>query len=511
MDEHQLSKHQQRERILLEYRHKIEKLAAQRKGKLTYPNQQLAAQQVIKHYIDGKYLVLLVAQPGAGKTGVVLEVTKQMATHPDDNYCIDAENVYMVSGMSDNDWQHQFRDKMLPSFQNNVYHRGSISKIEDKINQIKNGMVITDECHIASGKQMSISKMLTRTGLTNIAVARIRNVKLLEVSATPETVAYDIEKWGDAAAIVIQEPGASYKGFQVMLDENRIREAKLETYEDVKSLFAMFDRRYQRKKYYPVRVRSDELKGHFERAIVEFGWTSMTHNADERIDKIDEMMLNAPENNIVIFIKGFWRASKRLNRQHVGGCYEEIPKTKNTTSASQGLIARFCDTYDYTGEELNPDLRPIHYGDIESIKQYLNWFNSGCDFRAASYDSTRIKSAGTRVTKATKSKVHADNMQGLNLDLSNEDGSLDTDKDYKLFDTQDEAREFGKQIGVKFYRRKSNDAPKELQTNSINPTCDELVKRMWGINIDNKARMIPTNDAKWCVYWRPSLMVHSTI
>ena len=509
MDEQQLLKQQQRERILLEYRHKIEKLTAQRKGKLTYPNQQIAAQQVIEHYVNGKYLVLLVAQPGAGKTGVVLEVTKQMATHPDDNYCIDAENVYMISGMSDNDWQSQFKDKMLPSFQTNVYHRGCITKIEDKITQIKNGMVITDECHVASGKQMLISKMLTRTGLTDIDVARSRNVKLLEVSATPETVAYDIERWGDASAIVMLEPGESYKGFQVMLDENRIREANLKTYEDVNAWFAMFDTRYQQKKYYPVRVRCDELKGHFERAIVEFGWRSMIHNATERIDEIDEMMLSSPEHNTIIFIKGFWRASKRLNRKHVGGCYEEIPKTQNTTSASQGLIARFCDTYEYSGDELNPDLRPIHFGDIESVKVYLNWFNSGCDFGAAEYNSTRISSNGTRVTKAAKSKVHHSNMSGINLDMSNNDGSLDTDKDYKLFDTQDEARDFGKSIGVKFNRRTSNNAVKELQTNGINPTCEELIKRMWGINHETKARMIPTNDGKWCVYWRPSLIVQS--
>jgi len=218
----------------------------------------------------------------------------------------------------------------------------------------------------------------------------------------------------------------------VMLDENRIRDANLETYEDVKAWFELFDARYEKKKYYPVRVRCDELKGHFERAIVEFGWRSRIHNAEERIDEIDEMMLSSPEHNTIIFIKGFWRASKRLNRQHVGGCYEEIPKKQNTTSASQGLIARFCDTYEYDGDELNPDLRPIHFGDIESIKQYLNWFDCGCDFRNASYSSARITSDGTRVKKAAKSKVHADNMQGLDI---TDDGA---EPDANVYEVSDE-------------------------------------------------------------------------
>lgn len=83
----------------------------------------------------------------------------------------------------------------------------------------------------------------------------------------------------------------------------------------------------------------------------------------------------------------------------------------------------------------------------------------------------------------------------------------DTDKDYKVFDTQTAAIEFGKTLGIKFNERKSSDAPKELQTNGKNPSSDELFKRMWGINNKNCVRMIPTCDGKWCVYWRPSLLV----
>lgn len=82
----------------------------------------------------------------------------------------------------------------------------------------------------------------------------------------------------------------------------------------------------------------------------------------------------------------------------------------------------------------------------------------------------------------------------------------DTDKQHREFDSQDEAIIFGKSLGANLYKRSSNEAPKELQINGKNPSIDVLFKRMWGINDKNTVRMIPTDNNKWCVYWRPSLI-----
>jgi hypothetical protein len=84
--------------------------------------------------------------------------------------------------------------------------------------------------------------------------------------------------------------------------------------------------------------------------------------------------------------------------------------------------------------------------------------------------------------------------------------AVDTDKDHRVCDSQDEAIEFAKTLGAKLNKRSSDDAPKELQTDGRNPTSEELIKRMWGINSKNSVRMVPTNEGKWCVYWRPSLI-----
>jgi hypothetical protein len=82
----------------------------------------------------------------------------------------------------------------------------------------------------------------------------------------------------------------------------------------------------------------------------------------------------------------------------------------------------------------------------------------------------------------------------------------DIDKEYKVFDNQEDAIIYGKTLGVKLNKRLTSNAPKELQTNGINPSSEELFKRMWGINNKQCVRMIPTKDNKWCIYWRPSLI-----
>lgn len=84
----------------------------------------------------------------------------------------------------------------------------------------------------------------------------------------------------------------------------------------------------------------------------------------------------------------------------------------------------------------------------------------------------------------------------------------DTDKDYKVFSNQEDAISFAKDIyNWTMKKRNDNIAPKTFRKNQDeNPTVEYILKRMWGINDQNKMRMLPTNENKWCVYWRPSKM-----
>jgi hypothetical protein len=143
-------------------------------------------------------------------------------------------------------------------------------------------------------------------------------------------------------------------------------------------------------------------------------WKWIDYNSEERIDDIDNRMKNAPDVHTIISVKGFWRASKRIEGTHVGGCLEEPPHGQNVTSAAQGLIARFCNTYEYTADELeHPHWLPMHYGDLDAIECYLKWFEGGCDYRTSDYTSTTLKSKGGRVT-SKPTMIHHTICPGLN-------------------------------------------------------------------------------------------------
>ena len=437
---------QQREQINMEYKHCVRKLARTNK-QLVYPNQKEAVFEIIEHFSTGKYAVCLLAQPGVGKTGVALELGYRVATHPDDEHIIQKENIHTHCGMNDVEWKEQYARNMLPSLSLNIAHRSIIKNFSRKLHDLENGLIITDECHIASGKGMSQSKVLKEAGLLNIDNLAHKKNKLCDISATPEGILEDIKKWGDKAAIVILKPGPIYKGFQVMMDEQRIRDApELTTEADVANFLNIFDSRYagHPKRFFPMRGLTGDVLDNIRTVAIRMGWKVIQHDSVDTIPNVDELMSTSPDKHTIISIKEYWRASKRLKRTHIGGTYEKAPKKRNTSVTAQGLTARQCDNFEYEGEWLNPDLRPLHFCDLPAIEEYLEWFNNGGDYAISTYTSVNIKSKDGRV-KSRQTLLHSSNVEGLDEVEENPSNILPNDNynTSDIFLSQTEAMEWG--------------------------------------------------------------------
>jgi len=432
----QIKKRQQRENIIKSIRDREEYLELEGK-QFIYPNQQHAADECIEAYKNGAIAVCLIAQPGTGKTGTAQAVMINMTTNPKDEEIIYTENIINCTGMSDNDWETQFKESVLPAFRDNIFHRQNLIKQQNKLRTLKDGLIVSDECHIASGSKMTIAKTLKEAGILDVNVLTMRNIKMLDISATPDAVLHDYKKWGDKCAIVKIQPGPSYKGFEIMLEENRIIDApNLEVIEDYYEFLLCLDERYKNttKKYFPFRLLEAVKINILESVCNDIGWDYLNHNSDERIDKIDTLMKNPPIKHTIIFIKGFWRASKRISGQHVGASYEPIPKKRDSTVTSQALTARFCDNHEYSGDQLDINLRPLHYCDKGAIEQYVEWFNNDCDFSVSEYKSHRISSNGKGKVNSKATKVSYKIVCGINnLDSNNKrvpiiiDGLNETD------------------------------------------------------------------------------------
>jgi len=130
--------------------------------------------------------------------------------------------------------------------------------------------------------------------------------------------------------------------------------------------------------------------------------------------------------------------------------------------------------------------------------------NMACDHNGEVVTQEDYREPMTRMSEVGKSTI--ENIRDKKEKKHTKSRAEDTDKEYREFNSQEEAIIFGKTLGAKLNKRTTSEAQQELQVNGKNPSGAELFKRMWGINDKNRVRMVPTFDEKWCVYWRPSLI-----
>ena len=134
-------------------------------------------------------------------------------------------------------------------------------------------------------------------------------------------------------------------------------------------------------------------------------------------------------------------------------------------------------------ETIAVDLALCHNGNLVSKHDYIDPLHQMGTVGQSALENIRIP----KKTKLVKS-IH-----------------VDDDKCYFDFDSQEEAIQFAKKtLDVTLNKRKTNNAPKGTLINGKNPSSEDLFKRMGGLNNTTLARMYPTNNDKWCVYWRPS-------
>lgn len=405
----------QRITIGQQYTFKCKMLALKRAGaKVVYANQAVAANEIITNFMAGKVWVVLVAQPGVGKTGTILEVLRQFGQHNDPKWQSHINDMLLLTGMSDTEWTRTVADGTLPIFEKIIHHRAMLrrdARNAPAMSTMRNGLIITDECHVAAQEGQTISTALKNAGLSSIPALRERNMRMLDVSATPEGVLADLLKWREHTAVVVLQPDDTYKGFQSMKSDGRLLNSKdfdLEKQEDAHRLMKIFDDRYKdcsTKKYFAFRISSDTARGNIRNACLRLGWDHENHDSKDRVEDIDAVMEKPPVKHKVFFVKGFWRASKRIVRQHVGGSYEAPTIRPDDTSKSQGLTARFCSTFNWDGEQANVGLRPLHFDDLESINRYLEWTRVGYDYTQAAYMAPRLRSDGEGEVKHPRTKA----------------------------------------------------------------------------------------------------------
>ena len=491
--------------------------------------QLLAALQIFARLFCGtakKAWAHLAAEMQAGKTGVVCGVLRLILRNIK-TFGIRPERVFLITGMNDNAWTKQTRERVPEQFRKNVHHNGNLKQVKEKLirlakgEYLKNCLVVLDESHFASSYDNRPAKEVFETlhSLCPIELWAERNVRLVTISATDPALTIGIADQRHIARDIRLQTTAAYQSVESLEKAGRLIDTfALKDDVSLRRYIDILDKKFGTEPLYhilrPQRTKNawvqETLKTLCPSASV-IAWDSSTSSkhpsssdgsSTASIEDINEILQVRPTKITFIVIKDMFYASKTLCDKHVGALYDRCGGKDDTNL--QSLLGRACG--------YGKSKRTIVFTSLATVSNYLKFWRDiatsapiqGTDAKALSGKMAGVVASETGLEVASSRAMPVVKKDDAPVPLPK---AADTDKDHRVFDTQEEAIAFAVQdLGKKFNRRTASDAPKELLVDGKNPSVDTLVDRMWGLNVKNPARLIPSTGGQWCVYWRPSLI-----
>jgi hypothetical protein len=486
-------------------------------GEIYHSNQKDTAVKVCECIRDAAIVFQMVLAPcQSGKTGCMLAIIEELL---ESNSKINPEKIFVITGLSDKEWVAQTRLRLPLGA--NVIHRGQLNRSKNLFENLKNAVLLVDECQIASKQRMSIDKVLHSMGLKDLKYLKENNVNLIEFSATPNNSLDDVELWTTSSAKHMMEPGKGYKGHKALINNNRLYQAQdLYIDDDVHAGFSQEEKNarnalikpakdeikrvkrkideYNEPRFHIIRIPSgDKGVTVIGRIKLEFGdsyifMECFTHNDtlgdDQRLVK---ELMNVPQKPTVLFIKQSARCAATFpNKSHIGVLYERLSSNVHDDTIVQGLAGRAC------GYDVDDGM--VVFSNVESIEKYVAMVESGFT------DRYHFTFHGHKSNKATHLRPSGYTSVGA------VDGNVSTSTamargvvDVKFFDTHEKASVF-----IKGYRnsKRGPNKPKVwaggfLTTSRrdgvrVYSSSEIVADKRWGMNVDTPLRYFPCYDDK---------------
>ena len=368
-----------------------------------YDNQRQAAIDVVQEFVGpsddkGRALLnlLLIARTQSGKTGIasaiIQEFSKSRETY------VPIENIYLITGVSSKEWVDQTKARMPPMLRSRVFHRPHLTqKFLTDLKNKQNVLIITDEIQVAATKTQTLDRVFIDAGLTNIDHMLRNDIKLVEITATPDGTAYDMAAWKQHGAKMVVDPGEGYTSSYDLLLQNRIRSAERLEHEPTKDYNPFESIRedmatFKTPKYHIVRASTylNNFTQTVKNLMKAFGNTEYKYLLFDQTSKqkdINVILCTKPAKHTFILIKETLRCAKSLVKTHLGILYDRVVESglMSNSTIVQSLLGR-CTGYDDNGES-------IVYTDIESIERYEALWDSEFD------ETVSWRSKTTRIGK----------------------------------------------------------------------------------------------------------------
>lgn len=340
-----------------------------------YPNQAEDAAKIINTFYNDKNIrvVSVFKKTKVGMDGLMIEVAKNFAIHPDDNFVIHRDNVIFATGMSNIMWENDMKDKIPACFKENIFHHGKLQNLKDKLKNLRNGLIIIDEIDTGDKQDQKLDRLLKESGLLDINIMIQRNIRFIFGSATPVRELQKLFEWGDKHVSFRMSIPDNYIGHKEFLERNILKESYVITadtaekwiQEDIKDIYQNEFRVHL--------IRTDNKKVSFiHDACIKQKIKFANHTSEDRIsnEDLDNMFANL-DNHVVIAVKGLLRRANYIPNQwkiKIGAVHEYYSKKPDVAVQIQGLVGRMTGYWKHiieSGHRTGP-----YRCSLQSIQQY---------------------------------------------------------------------------------------------------------------------------------------------
>jgi len=121
-----------------------------------------------KFYETPIRVISIVKRTKVGMDGLMIEIAKNMTTHPDNNFVLHRNNIFFITAMSNISWEDDMKDKIPSCFKENVYHHGKLQRLKTKLKNIKNAIIINDEIDSGDKEDQKLHLILKESGILDM-------------------------------------------------------------------------------------------------------------------------------------------------------------------------------------------------------------------------------------------------------------------------------------------------------------------------------------------------------
>lgn len=320
----------------------------------TFDNQRSFGKQIAQAFDHlGVINVLAIAPTQSGKTGSMLATIHEL-TRDDyqtkNDIRTPVSNIFIFTGHSSKEWVEQTKKRFPDCLKQNIFHRNQLKRFVARTKNIKNALIIIDECHIANKFGQTLYKLFLQLAIFDIRRTFMRNIKILQFTATPNNSEQQLrDNWANSFRIVHMQVPDKYISHEHLIQRGYVKPI-LPLLDNEDALRTIKDNMVQQPMYHIIRTPRgndhfrliQQFKAFFNDIDCEFISEPLwrEHNSES----FDSLLSIQPRKHTFLFIVDKLRCAKTIHIQFVNIVYDRFIATPQHDSIIQGLLGR-CTGY----------------------------------------------------------------------------------------------------------------------------------------------------------------------